>query len=714
MPAPRLPEPPRPALSEFHIPDRVAFLRTLDLKSPALRPVAEALARNDVDAAGKAFIAHFRRRPMLSPVLPDWSATPRQPGRRNKVADDCLNGKLWDGYNVYEIPPTGIDWQDCPLFCLPRFPVFPHLLEAWHDTRDDRYLRFIVDHSLEYIRAYPIESFAGKHSNEGMRSHYHVGPPTWWCLCPNRHDEWTAALEVLRRSPVVTDEELLTILHRMLQEVRYELTQVPYWVGEAHNVACFILRVMGRLFTVMADFTEAPQWRRQAALWLKDYIEGAFYPDGAFKELTTGYAMACIEHVAITACALRDEPEARGYREPLRRIVASAVALAGPTFRIPSFGDHEAIRLEEMSLLPIAQWLADDWLAAVVEHSQSLRPAPVRGGPRGIPADPAAALARPRGPEPAPPFVNWPALGSECWGGYYSMRSDWSPRGRVMVVDGGPWGTTHQHMDKLSFVLSAYGADFLADPCCTLYANNEPDARLSTMHAGFLHNTITVDGVDEFIRTMEDREARRPLTNRWEAGPGWSLFAGTYDFAPLKPVRWERRILFVDGLYWLMQDVLTGEQPTAKIEQNFQFEPEVELEVQSARTVATARNGARLVVLPLEGTLSPQRFFAQDGPHPTCSTQYGAYSKPGELPNGRGWVARWTNRIIPAPALTFVGEVKLPHVITLALVPLEPGGSDAVLPKITSRDEKGGRVWRLPTRGGAVEVSASVSAFEPG
>ena len=89
--------------------------------------------------------------------------------------------------------------------------------------------------------------------------------------------------------------------------------------------------------------------------------------------------------------------------------------------------------------------------------------------------------------------------------------------------------------------------------------------------AGFLHNTITVDGVDEFMGCYSvdcgpiPWEIRTPLQNRWEHGENYSLFAGDYSFAPLKPVKWERRVLFVDKTYWLLQDVLTGELPKAEV-----------------------------------------------------------------------------------------------------------------------------------------------------
>lgn len=681
--------PPRPAVTEFAIPDRAAFLRTLDLASPALQSVRAALERGDVDAAGRAFIAHFRRRPIESPQLTDWTNRSPDPARTHSVADDCLRGRLWDGYNIYEIPASGIDWHECPLFCLPRFPVFPDLAAAFHDTGDARYLRFIVDHSLEYIRAYPIESLAGRSSLEGYRNHYLVGPPTWWCLHPNRLDEWCDVLTLVRTSPLVSDEEILTILHRMAEEIRYQLTQTPYWVGQAHNVACFIIRVMGRLCSVMADFVDAPQWRRLNAEWLGHYIDQAFYPDGHFKELTTAYGVSCVQQISQIAYELRDEPGVVRRRDHLRMILSAAMALAGPSGRVPSFGDCIAMRVDAALFAPMVQWLDLPWMAAVSRHAAA---------PTGL-------------PQPLPPFVNWPRPGSDVWGGYYTMRSDWSAQARYMVIDGGPWGTTHQHMDRLSFVLSAFGADFLADPCCTLYANNEPDARLSTLHAGFAHSTIAVDGVDEFVRTQDEWATAAPLRNKWIETPHWSMFVGSFDFAPLKAVHWERRILFVDGRYWVLQDVLTGELPSAAIEQNFQFEAEIELDVRAERSIATADNGARLVVLPLEGGLIPRRIVGQEGPHATCSTQYGVYTKPGELSHGRGWIARWTNRILPAPALVFDGTVRLPHVLTLALVPLPAGAGDGAMPAITSRREGNATLWRLPAAHGPIELRTSVEEF---
>lgn len=701
--------PPRPTAEAFVIPDRAEFLRSLDLSRPELRPVREALDRGDVDAAGRAYIAHFRTRDMKSPLLTDWPATPRKADFHNAIADDCLRGRIADGYNVYDAPAGGIDWYDCPLFCLPRFPIFPHLLEAFHHAQDGRYLRFIVDHSLEYIRAYPIEGFAGKHSFEGQRGHYLVGPPTWWCLLPNRQDEWTSALAAIRSSPLVSDEELLTILHRMLQEIRYLMTQVPFWVEEAGNVVGFTVRVMGKITCVMGDFAEAAGWRDLNAQWLVRYLKDAFYPDGLFKELTMAYGSSCAEQTSQIAYVLRELPQVQAQRGHLREMLTSLVALATPTGRIPAYGDLYPMPLSEALYGPLVEWLDEPWMAASLARAKRVD----AGGAAS--RDPAALAARSShepAPTPAPPFLAWPRRGQEAWGGYYAMRSDWSPAARYMVIDGGPWGLAHQHMDKLSFDLTAFGADFIVDPCCTTYANNEPGARLSTLHAGFMHNTITVDGVDEFVTDEESLATSRPLDSVWIEAADHTLFAGSFDFAPLKRVRWQRRIVFVDGAYWLLQDVLTGEEPAANIEQNFQFDQGISVELSDAGAAATAGNGARLLIAPLDGGLTPEVHVAEEGRHATYSTQYAVYSKPGHLDHGRGWVARTTKSIIPAPAVTYSGRCNLPHIITMAIVPFAPGADIAEPPKIAkAAGPDGSTIWTLPTRRGAVRLFSSPADF---
>jgi len=160
-------------------------------------------------------------------------------------------------------------------------------------------------------------------------------------------------------------------------------------------------------------------------------------------------------------------------------------------------------------------------------------------------------------------------------------------------------------------------------------------------------------------------------------------------------------VLFVDGAYWILQDVLTGDRDSVAVEQNFQFEQDIAVTLREGRVLADAPNGARLVVTPLDTALEPTVTVADEAPHVTYSTQYCANEKPRQFEHGRGWVARCTNHIMPAPALTWHGTARLPACVTLALLPLAPGATDEDLPGIRSEVTDGAVEWELPRPNGA-------------
>jgi len=655
---------------------REAFLRRLDLDRPELAAVRAALDAGDVDAAGAAWIEHFQAMPIDTALLTDWAGRARAADYDTARADDLLAGRFWDGYSVWEVPATGFDWYGSPLSCCTRFPVLGVLRLAAHHTRDPKYARFMVEHVLGYMAAYPIGEFVGKISTDGWTDHTTTAKPWYWCMIPERLSELSETVALLRTFEEVSDEELLTILQRMYEEAGYLTTQIGPWVDRRHNGGGAMIGALAQSCAVLRDFPAAGEWMAYDAELLAQYLDDAFYPDGMCVELTTAYSASVSVAQQRLAYALRAQPAMVARRDRLAAMVTAMVALSDPTGWLPSFGDLYAGTLPRYLHEPLVRQLELPWVASIL-----------------------------RGGDEQPPFLVWPEPGAEHWCGYYTMRSDWSPEARYLAIDGGPWGTTHQHGDKLSFVITAEGARFIIDPSSTRYASNQTDAFIGRQPSGFLHNTITVDGVDEFRSEGTVAEATAPLQNTWEQGANHTLFVSDYCFRPVKPVSWERRVLFAGAEYWLLQDVLTGDQRAARVEQNFQFEADLEIEFQGTMTVATAPNGARLVLMPLEGSLQPTLTVGDAAPH----TTYWPSGKPTEVLcredghdqiHGRGWTGRSGHRLLPAPAVTYVGELALPATITVALVPLAPDQTLDDLPAITAAADDAGATWLLPTDAG--------------
>jgi hypothetical protein len=678
---------------------REQFLHRLDLAQPELAAVKQALDANDVPQAEHAFISYWRARPLQSPFLTDWDATSRRPDYKNNTTEAALAGHFNDGYSVYDAPPTGIDWYGCPLSCVTRMPLLISPRSSYHHTRDRKYARFIVDHVLGYIAAYPIGDFVGKSSNTGWVSHTTVAKPWYWCMIPERFWELSNTLPLVRTSPDISDEELLTILHRLYQECGYLETQIQPWVDRRHNGGCAMIKGLAMAATVLQDFPQAQHWLDFSAELTAQYINQSFYPDGMCVELTTAYSASVANEMQGMVVGLTDRPAIIALKPRVAAMVTCLAALSDPTGWLPSFGDLYAGKIGSGVNPEVAAWADLPWVPTVLERAKQSRPE-----------------AAPTTPDDLPTFTVWPVPGQEAWCGYYTMRSDWTPRANYMAIDCGPWGTTHQHGDRLSFIITANGAKFIIDPSGTRYAANTPDSFISRQCSGFLHNTITVDGVDEFMGAIPT-ESKAPLTNRWEHGDHHSLFVGDTSFAPVKPVNWQRRVLFVDKAYWLLQDVLTGEQPEADVEQNFQFEADIEIEFQDEITIATAPSRAALALIPLQPGLTPKLTVGDKEPH----VSYWPDGKPKTVlaaedgrdqKHGRGWTGRSSDKLMPAPAVTYTGKLKLPAMITLLIVPLEPGQTLEQAPVVNAEPVAQGQVWPLPLGQGLLRFEATVNGCQ--
>lgn len=677
-----------PPAAGFIVP-RETFLRLLDLRRPEFAAVKAALDRGDTRAAEAAYAAWFRTRPLDTALLTDWSRLTRNPACSTAAADTILGGRIDDGYSVYQVPPAGLDWHGSPLSCVTRFPILGRFRYAWHHTGQRKYARFLVDHMEEYLRAYPIEQFAGTHTTEGWVSHTVVAKPWYWCMIPERLMEMAESVALLRGSPEVTDTELLDLLHRMYEECGYLSGEIKLWVDRRHNGGCAMIEALAMAGSVLADFAQAQRWLDYDAELALQYLQQSFYPDGMCVELTTAYSASVSVAVQRLAYALRERPAMAANQGRVGALIDCMVGLADPTGWLPSFGDLYAGTVDHYLDTRAAQWLGLDYALALAGRRR----------------------------EPAPPFLNWPAPGADQWCGYYAMRSGWDTAARYLAIDGGPWGTTHQHGDRLSFALTALGHKFIIDPSGTRYAANTPDSFISRQASGFLHNTVTVDGVDEFSAGNGVSEAKEPLAGRWETGPRHTLFAASYSFAPLKPVHWERRVLFAGGAYWLLQDVLSGELTEAAVEQNFQFEADLAVSFEGNRTIAAAADGTRLALVPLEEGLTPLLTVGDRAPH----TSYWPDGKPKQVlcsedgrdqVHGRGWTGRSGDKLLPAPAVTYTGTLRLPAVITVLLVPLAKGQSLADVPLVRQARQGATTRWELPLAEGPLQFDSRLDGCE--
>lgn len=682
------PSMPKIDAADFVLQDSAAFIRALDLDAPELAPVREALAQAGPESAAHAYMRYFRNKSIDEPLLRDnplrrfFGDVPRKPAFRTAPADRFLAGHLHDGYLALDAQADTLDWHRSPMPCLTRFPMFYAFLEAAGHTGDPKYARWVIDHGRAYMAAWPIADFAGRNTLENMRDEV-VQYPWNWGMIHSRLRIWSSVIQQLRRVPEVTDDELLAIVRRMIEETRFLAWHMPFHVSYKSNAGGTMLLSMAYISAILSDFSEAAKWREMSVKLFARYIETAFYPDGVFKELTVGYGVEVARTMLELAAVLMADPGSEALKPRLTAIVTAIVGMSRPDRTLPPLGDSWTTRIGDGVIPAVADWLGTPW--GREKH--------LNDGTK-------------------PPFRDWPPPGGEVWGGYYVMRNGWSDHANYLLVDGGPWGLSHMHCDRLHIVVSAHGRNFLVDPNKTIYNSNLPDAFISMLNAGFLHNTVTVDGVDEFIAPPGWWETASPLGNRWESGKGYTLFCGRFDFRPVKEVVWERRILFADGAYWFLQDVLTGARGDCTLEQNFQFAEDIEVGLAGRRSIATAEGGVRLILMPLANPLQPAISIGDRNQHKTYSTAYYSSIEERRFELGRGWICNDGHKPVPAPAVTYAGLMSLPAVLSTAIIPLAASESDGDLPAIEYDGAPDAATWRLPCRGKVLTCRATLTDFQ--
>jgi hypothetical protein len=147
------------------------------------------------------------------------------------------------------------------------------------------------------------------------------------------------------------------------------------------------------------------------------------------------------------------------------------------------------------------------------------------------------------------------------YAGHYALRSGWQRDARFLFLDAGPFGSGHQHEDKLTFFLDAHGRSWITEGGVYMYDASRWRRYVLSTRA---HNTVRVDGQDQNRRIVRDSYVLaypfQPLANPWISRPDFDYVAGTYDdgYGPRGAIRarHRREIVFVKPDYWVIVDTL--------------------------------------------------------------------------------------------------------------------------------------------------------------
>ncbi len=422
-----------------------ALFERLDLDQPDLAEVKRCVARRDFAAAADALVAHFRKR---FPAPPHPKKLHR--GTWHDVDMALQNRFRSVGSDEYFELGKDFDWSRNAisdrewLLHLQWHHIILSLLEAGAIKNDPRY----TQKATELIRDWIPKNYPGS-------------PWSWRTLEVSlRAMNWLTMYPYLLHAPSFSREDHVQFLYTLCEHFDYLLPEKRFHSG--HNFGTTESKALLRGGMTLPEFKHARLWRDTAWKRFEHEIRVAVLPDGAQRELTTGYHCGVLNSffsAAQDALKIGIEPS-KLYWERLEKMHEYTMFLTKPDGTQPALGD--SWRARPLSLLARGAkfFKRDDMLFVATEGREGKRPDYLD--------------------------TQLPAAG------YYVMRTAWTddPDGVYLLLDAARvWGGWHQHYDALGIILYAYGKTLTPDAGPFSYGH--PLRRVFQSTAA--HSTVCVD-----------------------------------------------------------------------------------------------------------------------------------------------------------------------------------------------------------------------------
>ena len=473
------------------------FIKTkvnTDLKELSALP--DLINAGDIDAAEKCYADFVRK--SLKPELffkvpvPEQENTWKRPCETFRdVYEKLRHGEVMSCNFSYDFgTPEGIMWESNPTpndyyewpWQLNRHHEFIALAKLYRDTGDIEIARLFIRlwrswrtqcDCPENARFY--ETWAFRTIEIGIRMRY----------------SWHFALHAFYNSGVFTDHDICDYFASMWENAD-RVYRIHSGAGNWMFMEMAGLYTTGLLYPWLSD---AQKWKSYALNTVREQLVNQIYPDGFQLELATGYHGVVLENTL----KIFSMSEAMG--EPLPPELTRSMMPGFDMYVKLSAPDLYAPGLNDSSYAGVVPWCrkAADLFPEVPYYRY---------------------FASERETGTPPDFVNT----YMPYSGMAVFRDNWGTDSQWAFFESAPFGIGHQHEDKLSFLLFAYGKRLLADTGVFIYDRSEMRKYVLSARS---HNTVLVDGEGQNRRgryrwKQEEREKLSDLK---------VVFADDYDAA---------------------------------------------------------------------------------------------------------------------------------------------------------------------------------------
>lgn len=188
------------------------------------------------------------------------------------------------------------------------------------------------------------------------------------------------------------------------------------------------------------------------------------------------------------------------------------------------------------------------------------------------------------------------------WAGQLVSRSDFDTQAHWSFFDVGPWGTGHQHQDKLHLSITAFGTDFLVDSGRFAYQGSVADQFRTYAKSSAAHNLVLIDVKNQNPGPTEVKAALDKT--HYTIQPDYDYAFGKFDdFENLSGnAQHTRAVFYLRNGFWLVADKIKTDRPR-NVKFLWHWHPEVTIKKEEKSIIGTHKKGKLSLI-----SLSDQNF----------------------------------------------------------------------------------------------------------
>ena len=627
-------------------PDQMKHIfQNLNLDYPGLEAVKKAYQAANIKLACKNLLDYYSHSSRIKQDLPAWSS--QTLSAADSVLQDiyCFqnvsgqvprmaNGHLTWTHNG---PEDDIEWA----WALNRHYPTRDLLEVYLKTGNANYVRYIDEFTKDWIiSSWPYPAVK---STTAMWRGLEVS---------FREKTWARVFYELWNTNLISPATRLLILSSLPDHAHY--------ARNFHAQGNWLTMEISGLATVASywpEFKESKVWMDYSISTMVASMKDQVYPDGVQTELTSSYHYVALINFKLFAdlCKKNNVTLPEYYTKTLEAMYNYLALTIRPDGNGLLNNDADQVYNRETLLKAAAEYQRPDWSYIAGNGKTGLQPN--------------------TGPSYLFPYA-----------GQLISRSGFDADAQYSFFDIGPWGTGHQHNDKLHISVFAYGRDLLVDGGRFAYRGEVASKFRKYATGSASHNVILVEGNGQAAGPPKSEsplnESLYSVTPEYDYGSGTiSQFSGVDG----QFIHY-RSMVYVRGKFWVVADHLTTDRPR-QLDALWHWHPANLVSTDQSGITSTTNEKGNLAIVPV-------------GVSDWKITQI----KGQEKPVIQGWYSKEYNTFEPNSTTIYSRQLKSPDTFVWVLWP-SAHKTPEIKAELLSKDDQSVKVRVTESSSGSYEIS---------